>query len=442
MFNSSKNCRKMEVSFYLKREKASEPTAIFARISYFGLQLKYYPSIKIHPKFWNKETQRARETQKFAGYANFNRRLDDIVRDIEDCLTEYQNANNSQIPAPDELKELIDLRLKDISTKKDKHTLVSYFKKFVEDSEKGIRVNVKSKKPVTKGTVRNYKVTQKILNSFIADNRKKVDFNNIDLDFYADFTIYLQKEKKQSINSIGKHIKIIKTIMNEATDEGLTTNTAYKSKRFVSVEEKVDNIYLTEGELIKIANIDLSEEPKLERVRDLFLVGCYTGLRFSDFSVLRPDQIKDGFIETTQIKTGEAVVIPIHDKVQQILDKYEGVLPPAISNQKTNDYLKDIAKKLPELKDVTAPISYTKGGLKMTQNIPKWKLVSSHTARRSFATNEFKAGTPTITIMAITGHKTERAFLKYIKVTPKEHAQILKLAWQERRNAKLISLSA
>ena len=121
--------------------------------------------------------------------------------------------------------------------------------------------------------------------------------------------------------------------------------------------------------------------------------------------------------------------------------KYGGNLPAALSNQKMNEYIKDVAKKIPELKEL-APITYTKEGFKVTKNIEKWKLVSTHTAWRSFATNEFKAGTPTITIMAITGHKTEAAFLKYIKVTPKEHAQILKLAWQDRQNSKLIKLSA
>lgn len=429
----------MEVSFYLKRPEATEPTALFARLCYFNIKAKYYPSIKIHPKHWNKETQKARQTLQ--GYASFNERLKEVENDANDLLREYQNDNNGAIPTPDELKALLDLKLKNISAIKDKHTFLSYFKKFVNDSENGLRVNISSKKSITKGTVKTYLVTQNILNEYIKDKRKKVDFNTIDLDFYADFTEYLRDEKSQSINSIGKHIKIIKTVLNEATEDGINTHTAYKSKRFISTQEKVDNIYLDESELTLLGKLDLSKEPKLERVRDLFLVGCYTGLRFSDFSVLRPDQIQDGFIETTQIKTGDAVVIPIHEKVEQILQKYNGVLPQSISNQKTNEYIKDAAKKIDELKKFTS-ISYTEGGKKIIKNIQKYKLISTHTARRSFATNEFKAGTPTLTIMAITGHKTERAFLKYIKVTPKEHAQILKLAWQDRANSKLITLSA
>jgi integrase len=106
-----------------------------------------------------------------------------------------------------------------------------------------------------------------------------------------------------------------------------------------------------------------------------------------------------------------------------------------------NEYLKEIAKMLECLHELT-PISFTKKGQKMTVNHPKWEMVTTHTARRSFATNEYKAGTPTISIMAITGHKTEKSFLKYIKATPKEHAQILQLAWEQRKNTKIIQLTA
>ena len=165
----------------------------------------------------------------------------------------------------------------------------------------------------------------------------------------------------------------------------------------------------------------------------MFLVGCHTGLRFSDFSILKPNQIKDGFIETTQIKTGGAVVIPVHDVVKNILAKYNGQLPQAITNQKFNKYIKDVVKLVDELK-VEVDITSTKGGKSIIVRSQKCELISTHTARRSFATNQFRAGLPSLTIMSITGHKTEKAFLKYIKVTPSEHAQIMKDHWEKRKN--------
>lgn len=236
----------------------------------------------------------------------------------------------------------------------------------------------------------SYITTQNVIKEYALLRKTKLEFDKIDMNFYNDFTTYLRIDKKNGVNSIGKHIKIIKTLMNEATEEGINTNTDFKKKRFMKISERVENIYLNESELEELGILDLSSEPHYERIRDLFLVGCYTGLRFSDFSVLRPDQVKDGFIETTQLKTDEEIVIPIHEKVEGILNKYKGKLPASISSQKTNEYLKEIAKKLTVLEKCVL-FTYTKDGEKKTENIEKHKLVTTHKARRSFATNEYNA---------------------------------------------------
>jgi len=427
----------MEVSFYLKRPDADMPTAIFARISYDGLQLKYYIAEKIHPKYWNKQTHQVRK--QYENYGEFNRRLKNIANDIDNEVRTYKNNNNGQIPSVAILKELLEKLFKNTSS--EKLTFISFFQKIIEDSKQGIRLHPKTGKPINKNTIKTYVTTFKHLQEYQALNRKRIDFDTIDLDFYGDYTEYLIKVLKLATNTVGKHIQVIKLVMNDATEHGINTNLTFKSKRFVTIREKVDSIYLNEDEVKLFEKLDLSKQPKLERVRDLFLIGCYTGLRFSDYSILNPEQIKDGFIETTQIKTGDPVVIPIHDTVTEIINKYSGVLPKAISNQKTNDYLKELTKKIPEMK-AKVPINYTKAGQKVIQNFEKWELVTTHTARRSFATNEFKAGTPSITIMAITGHKTEKAFLRYIKVTPNEHARILKASWDKRNKTKTIALTA
>jgi len=112
-----------------------------------------------------------------------------------------------------------------------------------------------------------------------------------------------------------------------------------------------------------------------------------------------------------------------------IMDKYSGVLPRVPSNQKCNQYLKEIMQ-IAEI-DSQFQKTITKGGVTRTINYKKWEIVGTHTARRSFATNLYNAGVPSLTIMQITGHKTESAFLKYIKVTPKEHALKLAKIWKE-----------
>ena len=162
----------------------------------------------------------------------------------------------------------------------------------------------------------------------------------------------------------------------------------------------------------------------MERVRDLFLIGCHTGLRFSDFTMIKDENILDTpkgqFFQVKTLKTNEKVIIPIKPTVLAIWNKYNGQLPRAISNQKMNDYLKELAKEAEF--DSKVLFKRTKGHNIVQTEYRKHELVSTHTARRSFATNAYIGGVPSISIMKITGHKTEKAFMKYIKISQEENA--------------------
>ena len=422
----------MEVSFYPKRPKGATETTLFARISYEGYKIKYYIPEKINPKFWSKETNRAKQTEKFKEYPEFNTRLNDIVTECKNVYRKFINDNGGIIPNPDTLKVLLDKVIKKKEPEKEKlKTFFGFFEEIITQSNKGVRLHPKTGKPISKNTIKTYVTTFKHLSQFQSIYKKKIEFNSIDLNFYHDYIEYLINQLNLSTNTVGKHIQIIKLLMNEATERGLNVNLSFKGKRFVTIREKSDSIYLPEKEIKELESLDVSKNPRLEKVRDLFLIGCKTGLRYSDYSILKPEQIKDGYIETTQIKTGEPVVIPIHTTVKRIIEKYKGELPRSISNQKTNEYLKELGEMLPSL-NVTTSKTFTKGGTKIIKNYKKWELLSSHTARRSFCTNEFLAGTPSLTIMAISGHKTEKAFLKYVKITPTGHAKLLKQHWEKR----------
>lgn len=429
----------MDVSFYLKRKNSNKPTVIFARICYNGHKLKHYTNEKIHPDFWNASTQRAKQTVKFREHPEFNERLKNIESDIRTIFRKYQNENQGAIPAPETLKELLDKEIKKIvDLSSSSKTFLGFFEETINQSKSGIRLNPSTGKPISPNTLKTYVTTFKHLTAFQSTRKRKIDFNTIDLEFYGDYTEYLIKELKLSTNTIGKHIQIIKLIMNEATERGINTNLSFKGKRFTTVREDSDSIYLTESDIREISNLDLSADTRLEKVRDLFLIGCFTGLRYSDYSIIKSNQINDGFIEIKQTKTGGKVIIPVHSKVKEIIEKYNGILPESISNQKTNEYLKEIGQMIPSFKEKVSK-SITKGGSEVTEYFSKWELLTTHTARRSFATNQFLAGVPNLTIMAITGHKTEKSFLRYIKLTPKEHAKLLKLHWEDQDKIKIVS---
>jgi integrase len=426
----------MRVSFFLDKPKA-ELSTLFVRVGYGKQYLRYFPGLSIATKYWNDKQRQAKQTSSFPQHQEFNRRITEIRATIESIFNRYKNENASEDPEPATLKKLIDAELKpETITRKEQVTFLSYFQNFIDRSLSGTRIK---KGNASAGTVYNtnkgYITTFRHIETFAAQWNKVLDFTTIDLEFYNDYTKYLTFTAKLSTNTIGDHIKRIKTVLHDATANaatlGIVVNQAFTSPYFNKTKEQTDSIYLTEIELQAIADIDLSGNKRLEQVRDLFLIGCYTGQRYSDWHKITPNQVKAGIIEITQQKTGKKIAVPMHPAVIDIFNKYNGNLPRTLSNQKMNDYIKEVAQMVPELKKIESK-TITKAGQKVTTNFEKWQLVSTHTARRTFATLEYLAGTPTVTIMALTGHTTETAFLRYIKLTPNEHAKLMQLQWEKR----------
>jgi integrase len=431
-----------EFNFYLKKPNSDKPTAIVLFVSWDNKRIKLYINESIHPDYWQDEDkqksdyQRATHTKKFPVHEELNFRLDHIMNVSKVALKRFVNENERS-PSIEELRILLNEKVNNVHS--EKLDLFGFINKFIETSQ--FRINDATGKPLSIVTIRIYRRSLALLKEFAQVKKRRVDFETIDLDFYHDYSAYLTSVKNFSSNTLGKHIRVLKIFLNEATERGLNKSTAYKSKRFKIVSEKSDSVYLTEKELEDIYAYELCNYPRLEKVRDLFLVGCWTGLRFSDFSTITLENIKGDFLEIETKKTGQNVTIPIHRTVKEIMEKYKGAysnsLPPAISNQKMNKFIKEFAGKIESL-NVKTSKTFTKGGVNMTVNKPKSEMVTTHTARRSFATNLYLDGVPAITIMKITGHKTEKAFLLYIKVTPNENAKILQLHWQKKQKLKVV----
>jgi integrase len=421
------------VNFYLKEPNSKKETLIYLAFTVGENRFKYYTQKKILPKLWDSENQRPKKS--FTGSPELKDYLTSLAGDTAKIHTHFQTLNQ-----PFTLEQ-IKRKLNEKFERKPTNAPLSFFQ-FVESYIESVK-NLRKTLTVTayKNTVRHLKEFQK------KSTRRKIDFNSIDLDFYNDFTEYLMTEKKFSVNTIGKQIKNLKVFLHEATERGLNTKLDFKSKRFKVISEDSENIYLSEEEILELYNLNLSENKRLEKVRDLFIVGCFTGLRFSDFSQIKPENIRDGCISIRTQKTDEPVKIPIHETVKEIMGKYKkefaNSLPPANSNQKMNEYLKEVGKLAVEemLKQSKGkgdmnkglnqgiPITTTRGGMRITATSKKYELVSTHTARRSFATNLFLQGFPSISLMKITGHLTEKAFMTYIKISPEVNANKLREFW-------------
>lgn len=430
----------MTIQFYLSRpgtQKQPNPnfTTIYARICYQGRKFKYYIPEKIRPHHWNPKKRMAIQSAKFPEHPEFNQRLINIEATIRNTLRKFQNENGGKLPSTGNFRDLLDQLIKPTEDQLPR-SFFNFFSEIISLSERGGRVQAGNGKQYSPATIQVYKTTYQRLKDYQSTIRKKIDFETISVDFHNDYTEYL-KGLQLSTNTIGKDIKVIKAIMNEATERGINVNLQYRSRKFIKPTEETESIYLTKAELFELEELDLSSNPRLDIVRDRFLVGCYTGLRFSDYSILTSQNIKDGYFEITQTKTGDKIAIPVHPVVKRIFQKYNGNLPRAITNQKTNEYLKEIGKLIPGLSE-TFTQTITKGGAKIIRNHAKWELLTTHTARRSFATNGYLDGIPTITLMAITGHKTEKSFLRYLKLTPKDHAKIIQQHWDNSNHLKAV----
>ena len=303
-----------------------------------------------------------------------------------------------------------------------RESLSDYIARYLREMESGERLNI-HKLRYGLSTIKNYKgfVTQ--FDEFCKAMHKRYDFGDIDLKFYDDFVAYFTA-KDYSINTIGRHVKELKIIMRAAREEGLHDNGLIESRKFRVLTAEVENIYLTESEIRAIAEVDLDGDKHKSIARDIFLVGCYTAQRFSDYSTINEGNIRtlengQSVIDLKQQKTGNRVIIPIRAELQAILDKYDNRLPKAYE-QKVNKYIKEIAREAGIVDMIE--VSYVENGEKKSHLVEKCELVKTHTARRSGATNMYLAGIPTIAIMKITGHKTEKEFMKYIKITEEQTA--------------------
>lgn len=410
-----------KVNFYLSNKPDQEGKClVLLYFSYTGKRLIVSTNESIHPKNWNKKSKRAKGSMQ--GSLEFNAKLDLFSESVNSMYRRGQLAG--KVVRSDELKQRIVEIINQSDEPHTKHSdLLVFIEQFIKDST-GIR---------EPATITQYKTTLKHLSrfaSFVLGKRDGLIFDEIDLDFYSRFVSYLTLDLGFSKNTVGKYVKTLKVFMNEATERGINENLSFKSRKFKVITEDTDSIYLNEEEIHRLYSLDFNTNRRLEKARDIFIIGCWTGLRFSDLNQVKAENIRNGKLVLRTTKTDQKIVIPLHSIVVEILEKYEYRLPQIITNQKLNVYLKELG----ELAGFDEIVSMTKtiGGIASHKVYSKFELITTHTARRSFATNQYLRGIPSRLIMMITGHKTEKSFLRYIKVSAEQEAERLQVMWDER----------
>lgn len=419
----------MKVNFILKG--SNNPTNIIVRFK--PTQANDFTCVTglwIDRNEWNEQKQQLKQRATTTNKDLINSKLKELEGEILDRWTR-DYINKSPISTT-WLKDVVSVFF---GKSKDKELNKIYFVDWVADFIDNAPKRIYKGKTIKAQTIKLYKSTYNKLTAYETHTKTKLRFEHIDMKFYNNFLTWCQKDLMLGRGTIGTYIKHIKVWCRLIELDGLPINQQFKHSEFMVLNNKTKDTYLNEAEITAIYNHDFSHSDRLDNARDLFIIGLQTGLRVSDFLSLKPENLKNGYIYVEQTKTGADVQIPIHGQIQSILDKRNGALPRSITDQKFNEYIKEICKivGIDEMTEGAKMNPETKR--KETGVFPKYELISSHTCRRSFASNYY-GKLPNGVIMAITGHQTEAMFLKYIKITKAEHAETLKTYWANEQKEK------
>ena len=394
----------------------TENVPIRMRVNFASKRIEFTTGYRIDAAKWDADKQRVKN-----GCSN---KLKQSASEINASLLEYYTEIHSIfkrfevediMPTPEQIKEAFNALHKPVSDepKPKKEALLcdffQVFDDFVEDC--GRQSNW------TDSTFEKFAAVKNHLTNF----REGLTFEFFDERGLNDYVGYLRDVKEMRNTTIGKQLSFLKWFLRWAFKKGVHQNNAYDSykPKLKSTQKKI--IFLTWDELNRLREFKIpSNKQALERVRDIFLFQCFTGLRYSDVFNLRRSDIKGDHIEVTTVKTSDSLIIELNNHSKAILDKYKDVafeddkVLPVITNQKMNDYLKELA----ELAGIDEPVrqTYYRGNERIDEVTPKYALLGTHAGRRTFICNALALGIPPQVVMKWTGHSDYKAMKPYIDI--------------------------
>lgn len=415
----------MKFSFKLREPKSTAPTPIYFTVFFKDEKksLIYSTERKIHPSDWDFENNSAKTRQLKYHSSSYTQSVQRELNKISDLFIEIEASaeKHKEKLTTENLKTKLDERLERISI-----SSTDFFPVYDEFLE--LKKNDYTENGVSVSTYKRYTYFKTNLIDFQTYKRSKISFSEINQKFYNDFLKYCIEEKKHSANTLHRNIGLFKTFLHWAFKNKKTIKADFlefaKPKKQPTTE-----IALNIDQVTEIYKLDLSKNKRLEQVRDLFIIGCTTGQRFSNYSNFSRKDIVDDMILVPDCKNPEKLLsIPLMKVTREILEKYDYHLP-SISNQKFNVYIKEVFEDAKF--DMNTKLIRRYGKEIKENNIPFHKRVSSHTARRSFITIMLNNGVPAKIIMSITGHTSLPVFTAYYKPDDKARIESMEKAFEK-----------
>lgn len=397
-------------TFYLKdpqgRGKDSNKESLILFSCYFKQEEKkfvYSTGEKIHPRSWDFKNRQpllhGSNRSKLASSIRMQiNRYKDKFDEVQAVCKSMDRDFTSKV-----LKDEFDKEFKRLP--KSKNLFFEAYDEFMDFKKK-----IGDWSP---STVKRYDNIKNILEDFERDRKYKLTFNSIDNRFHAEFTDYCMNEKGHVNNTYSRNVGLFKTFMGWALENGYTYKDDFK--KFKKKKVVVTNqIALDLKDLDKLMKHDFKKR-SLERIRDVFVFACVTGMRFGELKLISTENIIDGELHLKEEKNSEKEVrrIPLNDLALFILRKYNFDLP-LIANQKHNEYIKDVFEAAGYTHDVEKVV--TKGKESIREVMPFYKRISSHTARRTFITMMKKKGFSDKLIASISGHSDMKTLNQYYQI--------------------------
>lgn len=393
----------------VKQYLNEKPTIIFLGVTFMGSYFKISTGEMIKPIHWDSETKRIK--LNYAGGYELNILLDNLESAVRKHI--YQARLAKPNVGFGEIKSLVKNVVSNSLPSPESNDFFEVLENFIE-KRKGLVKTLTTKK---------YKTFRNIMLDFQKHYKKPISFDDVTLKFEESLKNYLINERELLNNSIDKYFDNLKAFMRWAFDMKHHNNVDFH--RFKAGRDKIDPIYLSVEELFAIEDLNLTHSPLLDQVRLIFLVGCYTGQRYSDICNMKYEDIielEDGFYwKVNQIKSnkGGSILIPLLDEVVDIIDKFKPKdyevnwkALPTYSGHKMNRHIKEVCR----LAGITDEIKIIKFSGKHPKEInePKYKLIGTHTARRSFVTLGLHFGMEPEAVMGMTGHENYKTMKPYI----------------------------
>lgn len=388
-------------------------------------------NIFINPNDWNAKTNKIKNNVQDSIRTEVTDKIDEISKFV-------LNSFKRDFPIGENIdSEWLILQLNEYYQKPNdiddyRYYFVPFVAKFIEDSKN--RVNSKTGNLISSRTIQNYSTTLTRLKEFeIKYGRLKT--KDINLNFHNKFIGFLKNDCNYGGTIIEKYVSQIKGFVKDAKMKGFQTSVEIEDKKFTFSREDTFDTYFNEDQIDILYNFDLTQNPRLDNVRDLFIVGVWTGLRISDLSRINEFSISENSIKILSTeKTGANIEIPLHSQIKEILIKRDFLLP-TISSQKFNKYIKELCELVGFTEEIYGSVKDPNTNRKVKGYYSKYKLISSHTCRRSFISNHY-GKIDDLTLMAISTHKNHSVFLDYVKTTVSEHAKKLATHWEQREIEK------